>query len=412
MNHLQFSLLFLAFISFHLSAAQPSETLVLPVSLYIETSLYTIPLRYRWGGGISPDYTETHHIDLDAALVTRLCPSPRSEIGCATPECSKARTYLSPTCPPSTLNVTDKNCKCIATAVNPFNGECALAIISSYHVIIPQTNGRNPTVDSHAYQLFVSCPSFRHMGVYGAGLSRAPLALPNQLSATNKFALCIPRGKENKGVIFFGDGPYYLNASPDNVDLRESLGYTPLLKHRTTPEYFIGLRGISINGKVGYYGRNAFDLDKSGKGGIKISTVVRYTTLRSDIYRTFVKEFSVVSRDIPRVQKKGQFDFCINTKNLTKEKSGWVLPTISLELMGGVVWPIFAANSMKEVSKDVACLAFVDGGKKAQHAIVIGTYQLENNFFVFDLSASRLGVMPSLLLYDTTCGGFNFTRAA
>ncbi|MFS7981282.1 putative aspartic peptidase domain superfamily, xylanase inhibitor, Peptidase family A1 [Helianthus anomalus] len=64
---------------------------------------------------------------------------------------------------------------------------------------------------------------------------------------------------------------------------------------------------------------------------------------------------------------------------------------------------------MKQVTQGVACLAFVDGGATAEHAIVIGTYQFEDNFLVFDLENSTFGFSSSLLHEQTSCSNFNFT---
>lgn len=226
-NHIRYSLIFLAFISVELSTAQPYKTLVLPITRDSTTSLFSIPLEYRWGGGISPNYTETYLIGLDGALLWRHCPSPRLEIGCAAPECNAARSLFSPICPPSTLNASDSKCKCITSAVDPINGECDPSSLSSYTVIIPQTNGRNP-VGSNKHKLYVSCASFSFSGMGVAGLSQAPLVLLTQVNPTKKFAPCLPSTKKAKGMVFFGDGPYYLKPK---MDLRTVLYYTPLLKH-------------------------------------------------------------------------------------------------------------------------------------------------------------------------------------
>ncbi|CAN1309594.1 Probable aspartic proteinase GIP2 [Linum perenne] len=65
-----------------------------------------------------------------------------------------------------------------------------------------------------------------------------------------------------------------------------------------------------------------------------------------------------------------------------------------------------------QVSDDVACLGFVNGGSGARSAIVVGGYQMENNLVEFDLAGSRIGFSGSLLGRRTTCGNFNFTSAA
>nr|GEY63101.1 basic 7S globulin 2-like [Tanacetum cinerariifolium] len=63
-----------------------------------------------------------------------------------------------------------------------------------------------------------------------------------------------------------------------------------------------------------------------------------------------------------------------------------------------VVNTISTVNSMKQITKDVACLAFVDGGATTEPAIVIGTFQIDDNFLVvFDLENPNFGLSSSLL---------------
>lgn len=42
-------------------------------------------------------------------------------------------------------------------------------------------------------------------------------------------------------------------------------------------------------------------------------------------------------------------------------------------------------------------------------AIIIGTFQFEDNFLLFDLENLTLGFNASLLHKGTSCGNFNFT---
>ncbi|KAI8566205.1 hypothetical protein RHMOL_Rhmol02G0021800 [Rhododendron molle] len=67
---------------------------------------------------------------------------------------------------------------------------------------------------------------------------------------------------------------------------------------------------------------------------------------------------------------------------------------------------------MVQVSDEVLCLAFVDGGVNPRTSIVIGGYQLEDNLLKFDLGASRLGFSSSLLFRAPTCANFNCTSNA
>jgi hypothetical protein len=63
---------------------------------------------------------------------------------------------------------------------------------------------------------------------------------------------------------------------------------------------------------------------------------------------------------------------------------------------------------MVNVKKNVACLAFVDGGTEpkmsfVKASIVIGGHQLEDNLLVFDLASSKLSFSSSLLAHNASC---------
>ncbi|KAJ9182057.1 hypothetical protein P3X46_006090 [Hevea brasiliensis] len=398
----------LAFVSYEVSA-QPYKTLVAPINKDTSTSLYSITLNSN----------EKYVIDINAPFLWFICPFPSPPVPCSSLECIQGRTYLSGLCSSSNNIYIHGRCTCTVTPVNPVTKTCAPAQLTYKDLIISWTNGKNPTNVIKFNRLSVSCAPKSLLqslprGTNGiAGLSWAPLALSTQLTPSNhgltkKFAICLPSASGARGVVFFGDGPYYL-MSRTQLDVRSILSYTPLLKRDNSQEYFIGVKGISVNGKPTKIPPVAFEFDSLGHGGVQLSSVVPYTTLRSDIYRSFLYEFSMATRGIPRAKNVSPFDLCLKTNNAT----GWSpvglrVPQIDLELGNGKKWTIFGANSMKQISNDVACLAFVDGGKAAQRAVVIGSYQIENNFLLFDLASSTLGFSSSLLLSRTTCGNFNF----
>ena len=56
-------------------------------------------------------------------------------------------------------------------------------------------------------------------------------------------ALCLPSTTLSPGVLFFGEGPFYLLPHSD-VDLRSLLSYTPLLKRSDSFSYYIGVNAI------------------------------------------------------------------------------------------------------------------------------------------------------------------------
>ncbi|KAH7842356.1 hypothetical protein Vadar_004369 [Vaccinium darrowii] len=112
---------------------------------------------------------------------------------------------------------------------------------------------------------------------------------------------------------------------------------------------------------------------------------------------------------VHRVKRVKPFDLCWNANALGFTQVGFRVPQIDLELGNGKNWTIFGSNSMKQIGEK-ACLAFVDGGKVNEGAaVVIGSFQMENNFLLFDMEKSRLGFSSTLFFIRTSCGNFNFT---
>ncbi|GJR25437.1 aspartic peptidase A1 family protein [Tanacetum coccineum] len=68
---------------------------------------------------------------------------------------------------------------------------------------------------------------------------------------------------------------------------------------------------------------------------------------------------------------------------------------MDLETESGKNWTIYGGNSMKFTRNGTACFAFVDGGLDVKDPIVIGTFQMENNFMSFNLQNQSFNVNPS-----------------
>ena len=124
----------------------------------------------------------------------------------------------------------------------------------------------------------------------------------------------------------------------------------------------------------------------------------------------FVQDFvkKAGERRLKRVAPVPPFEACFDSSTVGNSVTGFAVPTIDLVLPGGVQWTIHGVNSMVMTNKNVACLAFVNGGTKprmssVKASIVIGGHQLEDNLLVFDLASSKLSFSSSLLLENTTC---------
>ncbi|KAM1301362.1 hypothetical protein ACFX2H_012407 [Malus domestica] len=314
---------------------------------------------------------------------------------------------------------------------NPINRTAGGGDLGQDMVSIQSTDGSNPGRLVSVPNLLFTCGSAFLLeglasGVKGmAGLGRAKIGLPSQFASAfsfrRKFAICLSSSTSSKGVVIFGDGPY--NLLP-NIDVSKSLIFTPLILNpvstagayftgEPSSDYFIKVKSIKINEKVVKLNTSLLAIDNEGYGGTKLSTVNPYTVLEKSIYNAVVNAFVKEVANIPRVKAVAPFGACFNSKNIGSTRVGPAVPQIDLVLQSeSVYWRIFGANSMVQVSDDVLCLGFVDGGERPRTSIVIGGHQLEDNLVQIDLAASKLGFSSSLLFRQTTCANFNFTSNA
>ncbi|OVA05511.1 Peptidase A1 [Macleaya cordata] len=346
------------------------------------------------------------------------CRSAQCALASRSPTCGDCFAGPKPGCNNNTCGLFPDN----TVTRTATSGEVAADIVS-----VQSTDGSNPGPSVTVRQFLFTCGSTFLLdglakGAKGmAGLGRSKIGLPSQFSAAfsfpRKFAICL----SSNGVIFFGDGPYVMQPG---IELSSSLTYTPLFinpvstagvysQGETSVEYFIGVKSIKIDEKRVPLNANLLSINKTdGYGGTKISTVNPYTVMETSIYNAFIDVFikEAAARNISRVASVAPFGACFSRKNVASTRLGYGVPTIELVLQNeNVIWRIFGANSIVQISDDVLCLGFVDGGVNPRTSIVIGGYQLEDNLLQFDIARSRLGFSSTLLGRMTTCSNFNFT---
>ncbi|KAI3700376.1 hypothetical protein L2E82_45002 [Cichorium intybus] len=428
--HLQLIVLLLALISHEPEAmaqdVEPSASLVAPVTKHSDagTPLYSLQMEIAVYVYI-PDIFKNFLIDIDAPFTWHDCtvdwnswPYESRCIDCTHPvscneyPCTDIRTsysYKAPSCLPVTNSSTlpgSGDCICPVNVVNPVNGTCGQALLNYDTFTFKVTDGKNPFLDSYVMNSNAACVPSSMIESFPANVSgvmafsTSPYAFPASLfqPVRKTFALCLPSSLSAHGVIFFGMGPYYLLPN-SNVDLRSLLSYTPLVNHPDSFGYFIGVKSIVVKGR-------SINVSNSTT---KLSTIDSYSILRADIYKQVVRMFSIATMGILRARPVAPFALCLKYRighSLVRLK----VPDIVLRLQGGKKWRISSRNSMKQVKKDVACLAFVNGGPTSENGIVIGTFQMEDNLLLFDLENSSFGFSSSLLKKKTSCANFNFTR--
>ncbi|TQD97548.1 hypothetical protein C1H46_016808 [Malus baccata] len=91
-------------------------------------------------------------------------------------------------------------------------------------------------------------------------------------------------------------------------------------------DYFINVKSIKINQKVGALNTSLLAIDNEGYGGMKISMVNPYTVLETSIYNAMVNTFVKEVANIPKVKPITPFGACFNLKNIDVTKVGLAVP--------------------------------------------------------------------------------------
>lgn len=245
------------------------------------------------------------------------------------------------------------------------------------------------------------------------GLGRNQISLPAQISTElgfhRRFSICL---SSTNGVVFPDSGS---QDSGYGTEISSSLTYTPILTKKIdgsqSPEYFINVKAIKVDGNRLDLNKSLLDLDAGdGSGGTRLSTVVPYTTLESSIFESLTAAFreAAAAMNIKEVAPVAPFEACFGSENMEMTATGPKVPEIELILQSEMVgWKINGRNSMVKVNDEAFCLGFVDGGLKPKNAVVLGGYQMEDIVLDFDMGTSMLGFSSSLLQRKKSCSEFS-----
>jgi len=204
------------------------------------------------------------------------------------------------------------------------------------------------------------------------------------------------------------------------VELAEGLRQNalPLLVNpKNNGAYYIRVHGIAVNQARVPVPAGAFDLDRrQGTGGVVLSTVTRYTTLRSDIFSPLINAFDAATSGIPRRKPMPPYDLCYEASAFVSTRVGPGVANIDLMLDGGRTWTLPGASSLVQVDERTLCFAFQNMGFGAtvanSPAVIIGTHQMEDNLVLFDLEKGTVGISGLLRRMRINCGNFNFAMGS
>ncbi|XP_027338829.1 basic 7S globulin 2-like [Abrus precatorius] len=394
---------------FTVSPSLPSSN-GLPSSGFITLPIKVDPATHQYYTSIgigTPQHNMNLAIDLAGKFLWYDCDSHYNSssynpVSCDSPKCPQGSPCIGCNGFPRKPGCTNNTCG--LDVVNPFADTIFSGDMGEDFLFLPQIkvprNFVSGCTDSDRFTtpLLVGLAK----GIKGIlGLARTPLTLPIQVSSSfnipPKFTLCLPSSyyskKTNIGEIFIGGRP----SSSISVS-RTGFG-------SSSDEYFIHVNSINIDDKPVKFKTSLLNVDENGNGGTKISTMSPYTVLHHSIYKSFVKDYVKAAKaiKIKRVKSVHPFVACFDANTIADRQA---VPTINLVIegqFGGESFEIFGHNSMVEVEKGVVCLAFVDGGRQAKTAVVIGGYQLEDRVLEFDLSTSILSFSSSLMLHNASC---------
>ncbi|KAI3935828.1 hypothetical protein MKX01_033012 [Papaver californicum] len=448
-------LLFFFFLSLTLSEAQPSASsrphaLVLPIYKDPTTLQYVIQINQR-----TPQVPVKLVVDLGGKFTWVHCnqsyiSSTYVPVHCGSPQCSIARRCkdcevdcaVCDDCTTPRGSWCHKH-SCSIDIINPITGTSSVGELASDVATVQSTNGSITISDVTVHKFAFGCGTTNNVfeglapGAEGmAGLGRSGLSLASQFSAafrfSQKFALCL---SSNRGVIFFGDGPYmmqpgfdfgpFIGESVTGIDISTPLTYTPLFTNPTrsstigfsaegeiVTDNFIAVKGIEVDGERVVINETLLSINKkNGIGGTTISTLVPYTTMETSIYDAFTSLYIKKAKEVnmATVTPVAPFTACFNSSTMIKinPRIGVLVPRIDLVLPNNTSFGFLGPrNTMVRINDEVTCLGFVDGGLKPRTAIVIGGLQLEENLLQFDIPRSRLGFSSTLLFRPTSCSYF------
>ncbi|KAJ1692160.1 hypothetical protein LUZ63_008858 [Rhynchospora breviuscula] len=323
------------------------NALVSPIYKDCNTSLYTIPIN---------NYKPLV-LDLTNTFIWTTCSSSTKHH--TIPSSSSCEAANKPgNC---TIGLKDD---CTTELFNPVSRKCGSGLVTFTTLTTNSTDGHNPLYAVNVTNITALCAPKKLLELLPkysigiAGLASSNLSLPLQLSSRanieKQFALCLPAS--GRGIAIFGTGPYYLMGMVER-NVSSMLKYTPLIKNPLSSSYYINVTGITINMQSLQIPETAF------LGGALLSSVSPYTILREDIYHPFLSAYSTATQYIPRMAPVKPFDLCYDSRNLSSTRMG-------------------------------ACLAFVPNQTVQNVPMVIGGFQMENNFLLFDLEKARLACAP------------------
>eukprot|EP00250_Pteridium_aquilinum_P013835 c21600_g1_i1 orf=133-1488(-) len=232
-----------------------------------------------------------------------------------------------------------------------------------------------PTISNVAFGCGTDNENSNFVGAGGLlALGQGPHSLPSQL-ALSQFSHCLQSisNPASTSKLFLGPAPIYSNLS---------FVSTPIISNAAMPAlYYMGLKGISVGGKLLPILPSVFDLESDGSGGTIIDSGTTLTYLAEGAYGAVVKAFrSAISVPVGDGSLVG-LDLCYT------QNGGFEVPVLSLHMEGGGKLELPAENYFISVD-GLFCLAILG----SDNLSILGNILLQNLHVIYDRQNLKLSM--------------------
>ncbi|GKC57979.1 protein aspartic protease in guard cell 1 [Tanacetum coccineum] len=211
------------------------------------------------------------------------------------------------------------------------------------------------------------------------GLGGGPLSFPSQINATSYSYCLVDRDSDETSTLEFN--------SPLALDAVKA----PLIRNtKVDTFYYVGLKGMSVGGKILNIPLTTFELADDGNGGVIVDSGTAVTRLQKEGYEILRDAFTNGTKaGLTRANGVALFDTCYD---LSKKKSVEV-PTVGFVFTNGEKLNLPAKNYLIPVdSVGTFCFAFAPTSSGLS---IIGNVQQQGTRVSYDLGNKLIGFSPN-----------------
>ncbi|XP_072978764.1 probable aspartyl protease At4g16563 [Typha angustifolia] len=387
--------------SLTLSFGSPPQTL--PLLLDTGSHISWLPCTHSY----SCRQCSTNNTPITPTFLPKSSSSSRL-IGCSNPSCLwiHPRNFLSD-CLSCTNSSSSSGCArvCPPYAIIYGSGSTA-GILLSDSLILP-----SGSVPGFVFGCSVFSDSQPAGGI--AGFGRGAPSLPAQLGL-RRFSYClISRRFDDDAAV---SGSLVLGGRKQSASA-DGLRFAPFLPNPSVSDpfsvyYYVALRRISVGGKKVRLPEEIFVPGPSGNGGAIVDSGTTFTYIEAAAFELLVAAF--VNRVAGRFNRSSEAEdrtglpLCFNLPPGKAAATKTELPELAFHFKGGAEMrlpvensfvlagpsPAAAAAAAEAPVAEAVCLAILSDGGGAGGggpAVIIGSFQQQNYYMVYDLERERLG---------------------